>query len=418
MVNFTIIASGYTTIMSAFNFDSSAGKLSLLSTTPTQNSPSWLEASVDHKAVFAALETTPGGLESFTIGADGSLTSVSRTDSAGIPVALAVLSNGKEVVTANYDNGQVVSYPIGADGVTLGAGVNGALLKGTGPVAGRQDGPHPHHVVEYKDEVLISDLGSDMVWRLTKDAAGAYQVAGQVEQAPGSGPRHIAATDGKLFVLHELDNSLSYYSLPELPVAKPLSAKFRALRRHCEAPKPTSTTPAPPAETETTAPPAETETPSTTATPSSTETQPVPTIAPPGPVTPQPNDSGASLLGNFSVLPTDPPAGAAWGAGELLLSPDNKFLYASNRNVGTTDERGDPIAIFSVDPFTLVDHVYTKVTHVRGMMIGGQNGEYLIAAGQNAGGVVIYERGTDGSLKELDRYTGEGSDKLTTFTWL
>ncbi|KAH7100083.1 putative isomerase YbhE [Auriculariales sp. MPI-PUGE-AT-0066] len=394
MVNFTILASGYTTALSAFNFDSSAGKLSLLSTTPTQNSPSWLEANVNHKAVFAALETTPGGIESFTIGADGSLTSVSRTDSAGIPVALAVLSNGKEVVTANYDNGQVVSYPIDADGVTLGAGVNGALLKGSGPVAGRQDGPHPHHVVEYKDEVLISDLGSDMVWRMTKDAAGAYQVAGQIEQAPGSGPRHIAATDGKLFVLHELDNSLSYYTLPELPAAKPLSAKFRMLRRHCEAPKPTtsSTTPAPPAETETTADP-EVPSTSTTATPSSTEPESTPTLAPPGPVTPQPNDSGASLLGNFSVLPTDPPAGAAWGAGELLLSQDSKFLYASNRNVGTTDERGDPIAIFS-------------------------NGEYLIAAGQNAGGVVIFERGTDGGLKELDRYTGEGSDKLTTFTWL
>ncbi|KAH7100084.1 putative isomerase YbhE [Auriculariales sp. MPI-PUGE-AT-0066] len=411
MVNFTVLASGYAAAISAFNFDSTTGKLSLLSTTPNQNSDSWLETSAGHKALFSAAESGPGGVESFTIGADGSLTSVSHTDSGGIPVSLAVLSNGKEVVTANYDNGQVVSFPIEVDGVTLGEGIFGVKLEGSGPVSDRQDGSHPHHIVEYQNEVLISDLGTDKVWRLTKDASGAYQVAGQVDQAPGSGPRHIAAKDGKLFVLHELDNSLSYYTLPELPAAKPLSAKFRKLRRRCTA----STTTIPPTETSTPENPSSS---STSSTPTSTEPE-SPTMAPPGPVTPQPgDDSGPALVGNFSVLPTDPPAGAVWGAGELLLTQDGQYLYASNRNIGTTDERGDPIAIFSVDPFALVDHVYTGVTHIRGMMIGGPNDEYLIAAGMNAGGIVIYERGTDGNLKELDRYTGEGSEKVATFTWL
>jgi len=52
----------------------------------------------------AALETTPGGIESFSVGANGALTSVSRTDSGGIPVALAALKNGKEIVTANVSS--------------------------------------------------------------------------------------------------------------------------------------------------------------------------------------------------------------------------------------------------------------------------------------------------------------------------
>jgi 6-phosphogluconolactonase (cycloisomerase 2 family) len=401
MVNFTIIGAGYTAALSAFTFDSSSGKLSLTGTTANANSPSWLEAAAGGKAVFAALETTPGGIESFTVGASGALTSVSRTESGGIPVALAALKNGKEIVTANYDTGLVVSYPIDADGVTLGAGVNGAQLTGSGPVAGRQDSPHPHHIIEYNDEVLISDLGSDMVWRLTKDAAGAYQVAGKIPQKAGSGPRHLAAADSKLFVVSELDNTLSYYTLPELPAAKPISAKFRKFRRQCSAPAPPATTqPAPPS----------TEAP----VPTSTEAPTVPTETP---VTPPSAGAEAELVNSASVLPSDPPAGATWGAAEVILSPDNKFVYASNRNVGTQDERGDPIAIFSVEPFALVKHVYTKLTHVRGMVMSA-DGKYIIAAGQNAGGVVVYEVGADGDLTELDRYTGPGSEKLATFAWL
>jgi len=250
-----------------------------------------------------------------------------------------------------------------------------------------------------------------MVWRLTKDAAGAYQVAGKIPQKAGSGPRHLAAADSKLFVVSELDNTLSYYTLPELPAAKPISAKFRKFRRQCSAPVPT-TQPAPPASTEAPVPTTDAPVPTTDA-PAPTSDAPAPTDVP----TPPSAGADAELVSSASVLPTDPPAGATWGAAEVILSPDNKFVYASNRNVGTQDERGDPIAIFSVEPFALVKHVYTKLTHVRGMVISA-DGKYIIAAGQNAGGVVVYEIGADGDLTELDRYTGPGSEKLATFAWL
>jgi len=293
---------------------------------------------------------------SFNVNADGSLEPVSRTNSGGAPVSLAIY-NGTEIVTADYDTGIVTSFPIGEDGVTLGDATPSFTLVGSGPNSSRQAGPHPHNLVQHGNEVLISDLGSDKVWRIVKSDSGAWQLAGSIDQVPGSGPRHIVATDDKVYVLHELDNSLVLYTLPPL---EPTSAKTRMLRR----------------------------------------------------CTP-------SVLGNITIVPSDGPSGAVWAAGELLMSPDGKYLYASNRNTGTTDSRGDPIAIVSVDSFKVIDEVYTKLDVVRGMELGGTNGEYLIAAGQTSGGVAIYQRNaTDGSLKELDRYSDDGSSQLSTFAWV
>lgn len=464
MVNVTILASGYTTVMSAFNFNTATNKLSLLTTTPTENSPSWLEVGPTPGTLFAALEIEKGGLESFTIGKDGSLTSVSQVQTQGIPVHFALLEGGKEIVTANYDTGLVVSCAVEDDGVTLGKCTDGATLTGSGAVAGRQDSPHAHQIVQYNDEILISDLGTDNVWRLAKDTDGSWQVAGAVAQAPGSGPRHIVAHNDVLYVLHELDNSLSAYTLPhvgltpqpepepetpevpttpeepapeepstpagepstpapEEPASTPSSAKFR-FRRSCTT-KPTP--PATPAPEPTGEPAPETPAPEEPAPEVPTPETPTPeTPTPEQPETPAPQDPETplpplgdepQLLGNFSVLPPNPVAGSTWGAGELLLSKDGKYLYASNRNVGTTDKQGDPIAIFTTEPFALVEHYFTGLTHVRGMVFGGENDEYLIVAGQNEGGVKMLARSEDGKLSELDHYTGEGSEKITTFAW-
>jgi hypothetical protein len=69
---------------------------------------------------------------------------------------------------------------------------------------------HPHQSLEYKDELFVADLGMDTVWRLGRDGPpGYWKIQGRIDQAAGSGPRHMATIDDVLFVLHEVDNTLT-----------------------------------------------------------------------------------------------------------------------------------------------------------------------------------------------------------------
>ncbi|KAG8985149.1 hypothetical protein FRB90_004909, partial [Tulasnella sp. 427] len=93
-----------------------------------------------------------------------------------------------------------------------------------------------------------------------------------------------------------------------------------------------------------------------------------------------------------ATLPVIPPGASntTLAAAELLLSPKNcmyptQYLYATNRQ--DTDANGDTIAIFSLNPLQLVGHVRTGLKAIRGAALGGPNGEYLVAGGQNGGGV-------------------------------
>ncbi|KAF9042829.1 putative isomerase YbhE [Hymenopellis radicata] len=133
----------------------------------------------------------------------------------------------------------------------------------------------------------------------------------------------------------------------------------------------------------------------------------------------------SALLANVSIIPPDPPAGASYGAGELLMPAPNeafptRYIYASNRNIGTTDERGDSIAVYEYTggKLNLIAQVYTGLDQVRGMEFGGENSEYLVASGVvGEGGVAVFERTEGGkNLVEVARNT----DVLTrtSFVWV
>jgi 6-phosphogluconolactonase (cycloisomerase 2 family) len=96
------------------------------------------------------------------------------------------------------------------------------------------------------------------------------------------------------------------------------------------------------------------------------------------------------------------------------------YIYASNRNIGVQDARGDTIAVFCHDrvagALRRVADVYTGLDQVRGMQIGGVGDGYLIAAGNAGGGVVVYRRLPEGGLQEVARNV----EVLTrsSFVWL
>jgi 6-phosphogluconolactonase len=101
-----------------------------------------------------------------------------------------------------------------------------------------------------------------------------------------------------------------------------------------------------------------------------------------------------ALLQTISTLPTDyvgPKSGA-----EIAVSPDGKFLYASNRG-------DDSIAVFSIDPekgtLTKIDYIPTDGKTPRNFSLD-PTGDFIFAANQDSNNVVVFRRNT---------YTGKGT---------
>lgn len=94
-----------------------------------------------------------------------------------------------------------------------------------------------------------------------------------------------------------------------------------------------------------------------------------------------------NLVQHLATHPSD--FKGAIGSAEIELSPDNKFLYASNRG----DENN--IAIFSVDPatgkLTLKGYQSTHGKAPRHFMID-PTGNFLLAANQDTDNIVIFKR--------------------------
>ncbi|KAG8940121.1 hypothetical protein FRC03_005771, partial [Tulasnella sp. 419] len=339
LMAFKILVGSYTAYISALSFDGS-NSLSFLTQSPAGFNPSWVTGHPTNKTViYANNEGASGSVLSFVLNsATGQLTQVDTTSSGGAdPAHILALSSGKELYVTNYSGGSGLSIPLGtypADLPATAGPIN--QFVGSGPNQDRQLSPHPHQAIEYKNEILVPDLGSDQVWRLAKDSTGKWIQWGNVLQKPGSGPRHGVTLDNYLYTIHELDNTLTQHTLP----------------------------------------------------PVWTKALPV-------------------LVKSLSIVP--PGTNVTLSGGELLLSPKNsryysQYLYATNRNDPHPD--GDAIAIFEPNPLKLVGHVRTGLKHIRGAAIGGKYGEYLVAAGKDGGGIVVYKRTNGGkSLVELARYT-------------
>ena len=121
--------------------------------------------------------------------------------------------------TANYGSGTVSLLPIAADGALGEAQV---YAHGPGAHAGaegrwgdgpqfRQESAHPHGVVVCGGQLYVADLGTNQVvcWTIDWDD-NALRAASAITLHDLAGPRHIQFTgNGELgFVLNELDNTV------------------------------------------------------------------------------------------------------------------------------------------------------------------------------------------------------------------
>ncbi|TRM59000.1 Lactonase, 7-bladed beta-propeller-domain-containing protein [Schizophyllum amplum] len=191
MVSFKILAGGYTSSIATYLFDSEAASLTLSTTSPSNNSPSWLALNpTDPTILYATNEISPvGSLEAFKIAEDGSVVSTDTISTQGNgPAFTTILSTG-EVVGPNYGDNIVVFAPTDADDASkfdADAAYTIAMPTDEGITN------HPHMALEYGDEVFVADLGADTIWRLKRSDNGTYERWGRIDHDKGSGPRHIA----------------------------------------------------------------------------------------------------------------------------------------------------------------------------------------------------------------------------------
>ena len=128
-------------------------------------------------------------------------------------------SNARCLFTANYGSGTVSFLPIAEDGAldeakvySHGPGAHaGAVGRwGEGPQF-RQESAHPHGVVVCGGQLYVADLGTNQVvcWSIDFDN-NTLRAASAITLHDLAGPRHIQFTsNGELgFVLNELDNTV------------------------------------------------------------------------------------------------------------------------------------------------------------------------------------------------------------------
>jgi 6-phosphogluconolactonase len=130
---------------------------------------------------------------------------------------VALDSNGKMAVVANYSSGSVASYHIGTDG-KLSEAVSSFQYAGYGPNKGRQEGPHAHsNTVSADNKFVVScDLGTDRIHIFEMDpTAGSLSEHNPpyVRAVPGGGPRHAAfhPNDKFLYVNNEMLSSVTVF---------------------------------------------------------------------------------------------------------------------------------------------------------------------------------------------------------------
>ncbi len=207
-----------------WRFDDATGALTHVQTAPV-NSPSFVTVHPDGRHLYAVCErdgfagTPDGAVASFAVDPhDGTLTEIGKVRSHGTSAChLSVAPGGHFVVVANYGNGRVAVFPIGADGA-LGEAIQVIQHEGSSTHPDRQHGPHAHFTAfdPSGKHLMVCDLGLDKVMVYDFDAATGHLAPSAFPHAQvssGAGPRHLDfAPDGShAFVINEVDSTLTSF---------------------------------------------------------------------------------------------------------------------------------------------------------------------------------------------------------------
>ena len=206
-----------------YEFDADTGKLTPKGLAAETRDPSWVAVHPSGKFLYAANEAgKASAISALAIDAKGGkLTLLNQLPVLGEdPCYLSFDKTGKYVFIANYSSGNVVVFPIGADGKLSAATANVRNEGKLGPNKERQDGPHAHWIETSPDNrfAFVADLGLDAILSYRFDASKGSLTPNKPfflrPLTAGAGPRHATYSPGggHFYVLSEIDSTVTAFA--------------------------------------------------------------------------------------------------------------------------------------------------------------------------------------------------------------
>jgi 6-phosphogluconolactonase len=206
-----------------YRMNAATGELKPVATVKDVPNPSFLAISPNRKFLYAVNESGEfmgkkgGGVTAFAIDQKtGDLKMLNAQPSPGVPCHASVHPSGRLVLAANYGGGNVVVYPVKADG-SLGEQSHMVQHTGKGGDPRRQDGPHAHQIVldAAGRFAFAPDLGIDkvMIYRVD-EKKGRLLPNAFAAVKPAAGPRHFDFHPSENFgyVINELNSTITAFA--------------------------------------------------------------------------------------------------------------------------------------------------------------------------------------------------------------
>jgi 6-phosphogluconolactonase len=220
-----------------FTLDPASGATTEPVLAAASENPSFLAMHPNRRVLYAVNEVASfrgersGAVSAFAIDpASHALSPINQQPSGGAdPCHLIVDREGRHVLVANYNGGNVAVLPLDASGC-LQPATSVRQHAGSGPHPRRQTGPHAHAVLLDAAErfAFATDLGAERVFVYRFDAKAGSLVPNTPEAValdPGAGPRHLAwhPSGAYLYALNELRSTVTVFRYsPDAGALQPL----------------------------------------------------------------------------------------------------------------------------------------------------------------------------------------------------
>ncbi len=329
-----------------FNMDLKTGGLKTIGKVRVGKMVMPLVLSPDRRFLYASIRSKPYSVSSYAV--DGMTGGLALLSTVPLPDNMAYISTdktGRFLLSASYAGDKISVNPIGEQGFVQGEVVQ-VMPTGRNAHAVRTD---PSNRFAY-----VTNLGSDQVMELVFDEDTGILTPNKpaaVHLPAGSGPRHFSFAPNTEFVylIDELDGLIHVYALESG------SGQLREIQKLSAVPPDAGLVPGKPR---------------------------------------------AAIAGGSSAPgAAEESSNWIWTA-DIHITPDGKFLYASERTTST-------LAAFAVDTATgklRYINSFDTETQPREFAIG-PDGNFLICAGQKSGHISVHRINREtGELIRINRY--------------
>ncbi|MDO5978385.1 lactonase family protein [Flavivirga spongiicola] len=191
-----------------FQFNTETGELTNKQLAAISENPSYLTYSPDKNYVYAVNENEDGTTSSFKVEDDNRLTSLNIVSTHGAhPCHISVNESGDKAIASNYTGGNASIYTIKNDGSLndsfqiLNHNIDSIVS-------------HAHSAQFHKDNLYISDLGKNGVYKYQLDHNKKdYRLVTPsiIKMTDHAGPRHFSLTkDGQfIYIINEYANTIT-----------------------------------------------------------------------------------------------------------------------------------------------------------------------------------------------------------------